>query len=150
MPWVETAQWSRRLTLPVAAALLRARGASLPVAFRVTGPDVGRELPHTGASFPNGAVGSGAGGSGLRPPAQARRRELGGSWLGAAMGTAPRSVLAGSIAHRPQHLGLMPRCSSEPQAPRWVPPLVSGGRRDPAGPVPGSEGGCAVGAASRS
>ncbi|XDB51682.1 hypothetical protein AB1E18_005236 [Capra hircus] len=30
----------------------------------------------------------------------------------------PRDGRMGSIAHRPQHLGLMPRCSSEPQAPR--------------------------------
>nr|XP_042107702.1 probable E3 SUMO-protein ligase RNF212 isoform X11 [Ovis aries] len=30
----------------------------------------------------------------------------------------PRDGRMGSIAHRPQHLGLTPRCSSEPQAPR--------------------------------
>nr|XP_019818730.1 PREDICTED: probable E3 SUMO-protein ligase RNF212 [Bos indicus] len=30
----------------------------------------------------------------------------------------PRDGRMGSIAHRPQHLGLTPRCSSEPQSPR--------------------------------
>ena len=90
------------------------------------------------------------GGGQWHQTAQVRRWALRGSWVGAAMGTAP--LTSHCRQHRPPPSAPWPDAPMLQRAPvsQVGPALGSWGHQDPAHTVPGSEGGCAMGTASRS